>query len=150
MSFDIPNPKLNAVNPHFGSKYADLGELTRTVQPFLKATGADVVQTTLLADQTLMFITRLVDAEGKVVREVAFPFPQANKAQELGSALTYCRRYGLALLFNLVAETDDDGNVAQGAKPKAKSKGRKPATKKPATRSAAELTDNDTDEGDWY
>lgn len=153
MSFDIPNPKLNKTNPHFGSKYADLAELVRVTAPFLKAQSADVQQTTLLADQTLMFVTRLIDSEGKAVREVAFPFPTTGKAQELGSALTYCRRYGLALLFNLVGEEDDDGNAAQGAKPQAKSKGRKPAVKKTTPKAAAPKAKPPADEAgdeDWY
>jgi hypothetical protein len=70
-----------------------------------------------------------------VVRETVFPFPTASKAQELGSALTYCRRYGLLLLFNLVGEEDDDGNAAQG--------NTKPAPKKskPAKKAAPKSDD---------
>lgn len=145
MSFNIPNPKLNAVNPHFGSKYADLGELTRTIQPFLSGQDVDLRQTTLYVEGIAVFVTSLVDADGKILREVAFPFPQTSKAQELGSALTYCRRYGIALLFNLVAETDDDGNAAQGkptakkSKPKAKPK----AAKTPASTPGAQPEDED-------
>lgn len=158
MSFHIPNPKLNKTNPHFGSKYADLAETLRVIGPFLGETRSDVQQTTLYVDGVAVFTTRLLDAEGKVVREVAFPFPTTGKAQELGSALTYCRRYGLALLFNLVGEEDDDGNAAQGpksttrkgtakAKPAPKTKGTKPKTE--ATPTANPPGDQPGDE-DWY
>ncbi len=33
MSFQIPNPKLNAKNSHFGNGYSTLGEVRKTVAP---------------------------------------------------------------------------------------------------------------------
>ena len=148
MSFDIPNPKLNKTNPHFGSKYADLAELTQVVEPFLKEHHCDINQTTLYNEGVAVWVTRLLDKEGKVRREVAFPFPATGKAQELGSALTYCRRYGIALLFNLVGEEDDDGNAAQG-KPKTKRAAPKAKPAKKATPTANPPGDQPGDE-DWY
>lgn len=126
MSFNIKNPKLTAKNPHFGNRYAPLDEVLRVVFERLDASDCDVIQTVTPEG---FFVTRLVDGSDKVLREVAFPFPAFTKAQELGSALTYCRRYGLTLLFNLVGEEDDDGNAASARPSKAKAK-KAPADKK--------------------
>jgi hypothetical protein len=41
-----------------------------------------------------------------------------NNPQQLGSSLTYARRYALASIFNL-NQTDDDGNTATGYQVKA-------------------------------
>lgn len=40
--------------------------------------------------------------------------PQAGKMQELGSALTYLRRYALSSLLGIASEDDDDANSADG------------------------------------
>lgn len=40
--------------------------------------------------------------------------PQAGKMQELGSALTYLRRYALSSLLGIASEDDDDANAADG------------------------------------
>jgi len=37
--------------------------------------------------------------------------------QGLGSALTYCRRYSLCAVLNLVADDDDDGHAARSSHP---------------------------------
>lgn len=111
MSFNIPNPKLTAKNPHFGNKYAPLDEVLRVIAPFLEEHKLDIQQTVVDG----LFVTRLTDnVDNKVVREVAFPFVTDKQSpQAVGSALTYARRYGIILLFNLVGEEDDDGEVAE-------------------------------------
>lgn len=133
--YDIPNPKLNKSNSHFGNRYADLEEVVKTVRPFLEATGLGVVQTVQYVDSAAVFVSQLVDTEGNVKRQVAFPFdPGKAGPQAIGSALTYARRYGYLLLFDLVGEEDDDGEAAEGrANTKAKAKrASKPAAKKSA------------------
>ena len=55
---------------------------------------------------------------------VMVPVDKAN-AQGLGSALTYAKRYSLAMACGIAADVDDDGNGAAAAPPK-NSTGRKP------------------------
>ena len=38
----------------------------------------------------------------------------SNRAQDLGSAITYAKRYSYASILGIVAEDDDDGNRAAG------------------------------------
>ena len=40
--------------------------------------------------------------------------PRKPTAQEVGSAITYARRYGVTLICCLVADEDDDANIADG------------------------------------
>lgn len=119
----IENPKLTAVNPHFKNRYAPLDEVLRVVKEGLSE-GQDVRQTVVANEHGTFFRSALLSDSGSVEAFVDIPFPQTSKAQELGSAITYCRRYGLCLLFNLVGEDDDDGNAAQG-KPSKKTKTKK-------------------------
>ena len=42
------------------------------------------------------------------------PLPQNVKPQDIGSAITYYKRYNLGMLFNLLFDEDDDGNRASG------------------------------------
>jgi hypothetical protein len=124
----MKNPKLNAKNPHFGNRYATLDEVLRVVSE--EVALKYITQGCEVQDGNIMFVTRVIsDPPGWGGSEVSFPFPNVNKAQELGSALTYCRRYGLLLLFNLVGEEDDDGNAAQG---RPSPKGKAGSTKAPA------------------
>lgn len=105
MDFKIKNPKLDSVNPHFKSRYASLGEVLRVVNEGLPK-DYHIKQTVLDGN----FVTTVFKGDTPI-KDASFPFPQTGKAQELGSALTYSRRYSLCLLFNLVGEEDDDGNA---------------------------------------
>jgi hypothetical protein len=55
------------------------------------------------------------------------------KIQELGSALTYLKRYSVASLLGISSEEDDDGNAADGNQASAQDRGKPP----PAPQSAA-------------
>lgn len=119
----LENPKKNAENKHFGSSYADLTSVLEAVQPVF-ALGFTVNQTVVDDSEgwgvsgERAFVTTVRDPDGVIIKQVAFPFLPAADYHKLGSALTYSRRYGLCLAFNLVGEDDDDGNLAAGSKPK--------------------------------
>jgi hypothetical protein len=55
--------------------------------------------------------TRLAHASGQWV-ETALAVPQPATLQELGSAVTYLKRYAINALLAIEGETDDDGNLA--------------------------------------
>jgi hypothetical protein len=59
-----------------------------------------------------------------------FPLPHVTKLQELGSALTYARRYSLSSMVCNSADEDDDANAAEDGKQKVETKGRAPAPSK--------------------
>lgn len=107
----MPNPDLDGVNPAYRSKYTTLANGLGVAKEHLSAHGISVYQATRVEGDVLMLDTRLackgqwIEAEYPVCR-----FPA--KPQELGSALTYARRYSLFSLVGIAGEEDDDGNAA--------------------------------------
>ena len=107
---EMKNAKLNKVNPHFKSKYADLAEIRDTVTPALSKNGIAVVQGTDAAETGILVVTRLVHKSGQWI-ESRFPIAY-DKPQTMGSAYTYAKRYSLAAICNIAADEDDDANAA--------------------------------------
>jgi hypothetical protein len=106
----MKNAKLNKVNPHFKSKYADLAEIRDTVTPALSKHGIAVVNGTDATEGGLHVVTRLIHKSGQWI-ESRFPIAY-DKPQTMGSAITYGKRYNLAAVANIAADEDDDANAA--------------------------------------
>jgi hypothetical protein len=98
-----------AVNPHFKKNYADLNAIIEEVEPILIKNGLILIQPIIEGVQ----YTKVVDAFGEDVIESALPLPAGVNPQQLGSAITYFRRYTLQSLLSL-RTTDDDANDASG------------------------------------
>jgi hypothetical protein len=84
--------------------------------------------------------TMLMHASGEWIgSEVALPSVPA-RVQELGSLVTYMRRYALAAILGIAPDDDDDGNAADGngVKTVAETPKRAPAK---AAKPPADLTD---------
>lgn len=90
-------------------KYASLATILSHVRPNLTANGLAVVQIV----QPGMLITRLIHTSGQMF-EARYALPTTGSAQDLGSAITYGRRYTLVPLLGIAAESDDDGSAASG------------------------------------
>lgn len=123
---ELKNIEKGKINPHFKSRYADIADGLEVVRPVLSKHGLSVVQVTSLNPDTGIFLlhTRLLHSSGQWI-EASYPIP-TGKAQEMGSALTYARRYSLfSLVGTAGTDEDDDGaaaNTAAPAKPAAKAK----------------------------
>lgn len=108
---EMKNAKLNKVNPHFKSRYADLAEIRDTVTPALAKNGIAVTHGMDAAEGNgLVVVTRLIHASGQWI-ESRFPIAY-DKPQTMGSAITYGRRYNLSAIANIAADDDDDANAA--------------------------------------
>ena len=110
----------------YTNQYAPLDEVLSVVTPALSAQGLTFTHTfepgaegsepilicTLLhtSGETLESRLPLVVAKGK------------NATQDLGSAITYLKRYTLLAMLGLVADVDTDGNVEAASAPAAKPK----------------------------
>ena len=99
-------------NPFFNSKYADLATCMETLRPVLSKNGLAIVQLPGNGDAVVTVETVLLHSSGEWVSAVAGCKPKDMSPQAVGSAITYLRRYGLAII-GLVTEADDDGNSAQ-------------------------------------
>lgn len=104
-------------NPHFRSKYADLGNVMDACLPALNKHGIAVIQPTGEGDHGRYVKTVLIHSESGDTLECEVPLIlQKNDMQGYGSAVTYARRYGLMAMAGIAPE-DDDGNAAAKAAP---------------------------------
>lgn len=113
----IPNATMNKINPHFKSKYADLASVLDAIRAPLAANGLAIMQTTEIRDGSLALVTTLAHGSGQWVSS-EYPLPAVARPQELGSALTYARRYSVAAIICNAADEDDDAENAEKGKQK--------------------------------
>jgi hypothetical protein len=99
-------------NPFFKSKYADLASVWDACREALSQNEIAVMQVPELQGTVIGIRTKLIHSSGEY-EEGFFPLavPVTAKAQEMGSAMTYLRRYALSAMVG-VAPEDDDGNGA--------------------------------------
>jgi hypothetical protein len=97
----------NAKNPHFKNTYADLNALIEAVEPILLEKGLVLLQP-IKEGRVFTIITSIVDSYSI---ESYIDLPINLNPQQLGSAVTYFRRYTLQSLLSLQA-IDDDGQQA--------------------------------------
>ena len=131
----------DSVNPHFRSKYADLGAVWEACREALTANGLSVVQMPVdVADGRVGLTTMLLHESGEFVSSTVSTPLTKNDAQGVGSALTYLRRYALAAMVGVVADDEDDGNAAVA--PKSAASGATPTaqTNPDAPRKGATIT----------
>lgn len=113
-------------NPHFKSKYADLGNVMDACLPALNAAGIAVIQPTGEDDHGRYVETVLIHGESGESLTCRVPLiVNKNDMQGYGSAVTYGRRYGLMAMAGIAPE-DDDGNAAAASPPKQDQRQQKP------------------------
>ena len=123
--------KTNAKNPHFKNEYLDLPGLLSQVIPVLEKHNLLLSQTLTSVGEAPALRTDLIDLEeDAVLLSDAIPFVLDRVSpQAVGSAITYYRRYAILVMFNLVAESDDDGEEADKPTRKKTNAPRKPNAK---------------------
>lgn len=110
----IENPAKDAANPHFKSNYADLAAGLKAIRKPLAEVGVVPLQVTRMkADGTFVLYTRFVHSSGQWI-ETEWPLGKAagQTPQQMGSNLTYGRRYSLFGLAGIAGEDDDDDGHA--------------------------------------
>ena len=100
----------NTENPYYKSKYADLNALFEQVKPLIKENGFVLIQV-VRGSQLHTELTHL--ETGESISGDMDLLTVKPDMQQLGSAVTYARRYSLLPLLN-VEVVDDDGNGASG------------------------------------
>lgn len=123
---EIETVRKNGENPHFRSKYATLDEVWETVRKPLHNAGL-VVYCTMghgCANGGAMYAyltTHLAEVKSgeEVSCDFILPVPgNGVTPQNVGSAITYARRYSLCALLEIQTGDgmDDDGNAADALK----------------------------------
>lgn len=112
---DITNPPLDRENTYFGSRYATLGACLTAVRAPLAKQGISIVQTVSCDPGAVAVTTTLIHSSGEwLASTIVQALDPKSTVQQLGSAVTYLRRYGLTAMTMVVGEADDDGNDAAG------------------------------------
>lgn len=128
---ELINPPKNKINPHFKSAYVDLADGLDAVRKTFAKQGLSFIQGTAVSDGIIVMNTRIMHKSGQWI-ESEYPVSGFSKPQEMGSAMTYARRYSLFAMVGIAGEDDDDGNAAQES-----SQASQPAAvKKPAAKVA--------------
>lgn len=106
---EMDNPKKRATNPHFKSKFANLGDTMDVIEPAMEAQG--------LAHCTFFFGTIITYSvfdpetgeklESSIDLESILSGLDGNVWQQIGQAFTYLRRYLAQAFWGLVPEDDD-------------------------------------------
>lgn len=102
----------NKVNPHFKNKYADLTAVIDAVRKPLNDNSIAFTQTTEMSGGAFCLVTRLLHSSGQWLSG-EYLLPANVTPQQLGSALTYAKRYSLAAIVGISSDEDDD---AEGAR----------------------------------
>jgi len=93
----------------FGYSYADLAQVSAAVLPKLGALGLSwTTLPTMSAENRFVLSYRLMHTSGESLAG-EYPLPQTGTSQEIGSAITYARRYALCSVVGVAADKDDDG-----------------------------------------
>ena len=104
---EMKAPKLDGTNPHFKSRYVTLAGLLEAVMPALSANGIHIWQAPV--DDCLLTVVTHESGESVEYRS---KMPVPKDAQQLGSFLTYLRRYTISGLIGIAGDIDDDAEAA--------------------------------------
>lgn len=109
-------PKIEKdANVNLGSysfSYAPLETIIQAIKPLLKQTGLSFLH--IMNDSILECI--ILHSSGQCINTGGIAIKMSNKMQDMGSSMTYARRYTLCAALGIVAEDDDDGNSSDGNK----------------------------------
>ena len=95
--------------------FADLADVSHAVMPILAKHGLSFsAKPTLNADGkfVLEYTLRHVSGESDMGQ---FPLSSTGSPQQIGSLITYARRYTLSAVTGIVPDEDDDGQAAEQA-----------------------------------
>jgi len=97
----------NATNPHFKKSYSDINAIIEAVEPILLENGLLLLQPI----KGNSVCTQIICIDSNELIESCMELPAGLNPQQMGSCLTYYRRYTLVSLCSLQS-VDDDANLA--------------------------------------
>jgi len=118
-NFQAECPKItkDSNNPFFSDakrkvNYASLPHILSIITPILKKNGLLIVQPVV----NNCVVTKLIHIESGETIESVYDIvcKDGTNPQQVGSAVSYARRYSISSLLNLNIDDDDDGNAANG------------------------------------
>ena len=101
-------------NPYFSSKYADLNSVLEACKEDLNEAGITILQPVSNNGEDNFVSTLLLHESGQYIKSTMKLLLSKNDMQNLGSAVSYARRYTLQALITIPSSEDDDGEKAVG------------------------------------
>lgn len=109
---------LDMENPYYKSKFASLKSMKESTDEPLLENGLIVIQPcNSTPEGNILLSTQLIHEDGTSIQSDVVINRGDKTDQQIGSSLSYMRRYQYASLLNLVAETEDDGELGENRKP---------------------------------
>ena len=116
---DIPKTQTAEIvkdgRPQYTYKYADLADVSAALLPVMAALGLSwTCRPTLMPGTSALIVLhyRLEHAPSGENLEGFYPLPASGSPQQIGSAITYARRYSLCAVTGLAPHGDDDDGAA--------------------------------------
>ena len=111
---ELENVERGGTNPHFRSRYAQLGAVLDEVRPKFAKYEVAILQHAVNGDgSNVGVITRLAHSSGQWIESSLYVAPSRFDAQGAGSVISYLRRYALMAIAG-IGPDDDDGEAAVG------------------------------------
>lgn len=111
---NIKQPVKDEENPYFESSYVTLEGVIKTVDEAMNGTGLSFVQEVATINGLPSVRTTLTHEDGGTMTTEWLSLLPGQKAtpQDIGSLITYAKRYQLAGFMGISSDVDDDGNQA--------------------------------------
>ncbi len=97
----------------YSFKYASYPRIIAAIRPLLSECKLSFSQ---LAEPDGSVTTLLIHESGEYLKSTLLIPSMQKNPQQIGSAISYARRYGLSAILGLATDEDDDGNAASGNK----------------------------------
>jgi hypothetical protein len=122
----VGNVAADKVNPMFKSRYSSLAEITESIKPTLAKYNLTILQTVFSEPGCIGVETSFLHVDGTMFAAGRISVKSEGlNPQQIGSALTYVKKYSLTTACLISTDADDDGAAAS-----------KPLTSSPAPSSA--------------
>lgn len=95
-------------------RYSTLDCVMDMARPVLSKHGLSITQPPTVRESSVVVLTRLMHSSGQWQEEEIIVTPETLGPQEIGSAITYLKRYAYTGMLGIASEEDDDGNHASG------------------------------------
>lgn len=111
---NIKQPVKDGKNPYFKSSYVTLEGVIKSIDEAMNGTGLSFVQEVSTVNGLPSVRTMLMHEDGGTMTTewLSLPLKQNATPQDVGSLITYAKRYQLAGFMGISSDIDDDGNQA--------------------------------------
>lgn len=116
---EITNPPLDSVNPHFKNRYASLAVHLESIRAPFARHGLVMLQGVANGNGMVVVTTMIAHSSGEWISSaMEMPMPDRATAQQIGSIVTYLRRYSLASMALITGDEEDDAETDRVARQK--------------------------------